>query len=141
LAESITLLLVEDDPLVLMDAQHTLETGGYTVVPVSSGDEAIGILDARADELVGVVTDIRLGAGPDGWEVARRARELNSNIPVVYTTGDSADDWPAHGVPNSVIVHKPAQLNLTDANGEERSWSDISCKCATAPRSCWTQKG
>ena len=63
--------------------------------------------DSRIADFSGLVTDIRLPGGPDGWEIARRARELRSDLPIVYTTADSAADWPARGVPNSVVVQKP----------------------------------
>jgi CheY-like chemotaxis protein len=53
------------------------------------------------------VTDISLGAKGTGWEVARRARELNPNLAVVYMSGDSAAEWHAQGVPQSVMVPKP----------------------------------
>ena len=45
-----------------------------------------------------MLTDIRLGAGPDGWSVANRARELNPDMPLVYMSGDSAHQWTEHGV-------------------------------------------
>ena len=54
-----------------------------------------------------MITDIRLGKGPSGWEVGHRAREIVSGIPVIYISGDSAHDWSAKGVPNSVMVPKP----------------------------------
>ncbi len=101
------LLLVEDEPLVLLVAQDALEAGGYTVLPAQIASEALGLLSSRIAELSGLVTDIRLPGGPDGWEIARQARELRPDLPVVYTTGDSAADWPAKGVPNSVVVQKP----------------------------------
>lgn len=100
-------LLVEDEPLVLLVAQDALEAGGYTVLAAQLSSEALAILDARIEELSGLVTDIRLPGGADGWEIARRARELRADLPVVYTTGDSAADWPAKGVPKSVVVQKP----------------------------------
>jgi CheY-like chemotaxis protein len=100
-------LLVEDEPLVLLVAQDALEAGGYAVLPVQLSLEALNVLDSRFGELAGLVTDIRLPGGADGWEIARRARELRSDLPIVYTTADSAADWPAKGVPNSVVVQKP----------------------------------
>jgi CheY-like chemotaxis protein len=100
-------LLVEDEPLVLLVAQDALEAGGYTVLPVQLSSEALHVLDSRISELAGLVTDIRLAGGPDGWEIARRARELRSDLPIVYTTADSAGDWSAKGVPNSVVIQKP----------------------------------
>jgi CheY-like chemotaxis protein len=101
------ILLVEDEPLVLLVAQDALEAGGFTVIPVQLGPEAISVLDSRGAELSGLVTDIRLPGGPDGWQIARHARELRTDLPVVYTTADSAVEWPAQGVPNSVVVQKP----------------------------------
>ena len=101
------ILLVEDEPLVLLVAQDALEAGGFTVIPVQIASEAIGVLDEKGAELAGLVTDIRLPSGPDGWEIARHARELRADLPVVYTTADSAAEWPVQGVPNSVVVQKP----------------------------------
>ena len=54
-----------------------------------------------------LVTDIDLGTQVTGWDVARRARELQADIPVVYMTGGSADEWSANGVPNSILIAKP----------------------------------
>ena len=101
------ILLVEDEPLVLLVAQDALEAGGFTVIPVQIASEALSVLDSKSAELSGLVTDIRLPGGPDGWEIARHARELRADLPVVYTTADSAVEWPVQGVPNSVVVQKP----------------------------------
>lgn len=50
--------------------------------------------------------DVRL-PDVDGWEVAHVARELNPSIPVTYLSGDSAVEWSANGVPNSLMLQKP----------------------------------
>jgi CheY-like chemotaxis protein len=101
------ILLVEDEPLVLLVAQDASESGGYTVLPVQLSSEALEVLDSRIAEVAGLVTDIRLPGASDGWEIARHARELRADLPVVYTTADSAVNWPVKGVPNSVVVQKP----------------------------------
>jgi DNA-binding response OmpR family regulator len=54
-----------------------------------------------------MVTDIRLGEGPNGWDVARHAREVIPTMPVVYMSGDSANEHSAYGVPDSVMLQKP----------------------------------
>jgi DNA-binding response OmpR family regulator len=104
---SIILLLVEDDA----DIQNLLETalsdGGFEVVHASNGTKAIAELDADGTRFKGLITDIRLGAGPNGWDVGRRAREVVSGIPVVYMSADSAHEWSANGVPESVMLQKP----------------------------------
>jgi len=80
---------------------------GYDVIWSGGGMEALGMLDDRVAEIAGLITDIRLGEGPSGWKVAHHGRELRPELPVVYMTGDSAGDWTARGVPNSVLLQKP----------------------------------
>ena len=64
-------------------------------------------LGAHGHAIRALITDIRMGEGPDGWEIARRARELNPRLPVIYMSGDSAADWSAQGVPGSIMLQKP----------------------------------
>ncbi len=54
-----------------------------------------------------LVTDINLRGKMGGWDVARLAREIDANFPVVYMTGASADEYGSHGVPNSILLTKP----------------------------------
>lgn len=101
------ILLVEDEPIMLIHAQDALEDGGYSVIEAASGEEAIAILGERAGEIIGLVTDVRLGKGITGWEVARLGRELKASLAVVYLTAESTEDWAAHGVPKSALIQKP----------------------------------
>jgi DNA-binding response OmpR family regulator len=64
-------------------------------------------LETDAARFRAVITDIKFGAGPDGWDVGRRAREIIADMPVVYMSGDSAPEWTSKGVPNSIMVAKP----------------------------------
>ena len=105
--EDPVLLLVEDDAVVLMLAEQALKEGGYAVVVAADGAEALAALDGPSAGFAGLVTDIRLGDGPDGWEVARSGRERQADLPIVYVTGNAAGEWTTHGVPNSVLVQKP----------------------------------
>lgn len=104
---TVLLLLVEDEPLIALATQEALEAGGFTLLVANDADEAMRFLESQSGEIAGLVTDIRLGVGLSGWEVAKRARELRSGMPVVYTSGDSAHEWTANGVPNSVMIQKP----------------------------------
>ncbi len=66
-----------------------------------------------------LVTDVSLKGRLNGWEVARRIREIDAGFPVVYMSGASADDWPSKGVPNSIMLAKPfapAQLVTAVSN-------------------------
>ncbi|MHA6719458.1 response regulator [Sphingomonas sp. RS6] len=107
MTNAVLVLLVEDEPMLLINAQDILEDGGFEVIDATSGEDALKLLEAESDRIVGLVTDIRLGDGADGWEVARSARALNPMLPVVYMTAESADDWSSQGVPKSLLVQKP----------------------------------
>ena len=101
------ILYVEDEPLLQEIAAMTLEDAGFDVVIAENGAAAFEVLDDHADPFCAVITDVNLGAGPDGWAVARRARELDHTLPVIYVSGASVHEWQANGVPNSVIIAKP----------------------------------
>jgi DNA-binding response OmpR family regulator len=102
------ILVVEDDPFVRGVVEETLTDGGFEIAMVSSGENAIDLLEVRKVNYRAVVTDINLGRDKrDGWDVARRAREIDAEFPVVYMTGASADDWASKGVPNSILLTKP----------------------------------
>jgi DNA-binding response OmpR family regulator len=102
-----TILLVEDEALIVEILTAEFADTGFEVVVASDGNRAIAELDAEAARFKAVVTDIRLGKGPDGWDVGRRARELVSDMSVVYVSGDSTHDWSSKGVPESVVILKP----------------------------------
>lgn len=112
-------LIVEDDPLVSMAVEETISDAGFAFTALPSGDEAIAVLEEDAARFCAVLTDIRMPGKSSGWDVGRRARELCPTMPVVYMTGDSATQWSANGVPNSVLLQKPfveAQLITALAN-------------------------
>ena len=104
---AVLILLAEDDHLVASNLLEGLEEAGYQALHAGSGKAAIDLLNTRATDIRALVTDIQLGPGPDGWQVAHRAREINPTLPVIYASGDSADVWAANGVPNSIMLQKP----------------------------------
>ena len=107
LDEPLTVLVVDDEPLIALAIADALEEAGFAHEMCHCGDSAMAMLAKREPAFCALVTDIRLGNGPTGWDVARHARELLAALPVVYITGDSAADHSAYGVPDSVMVQKP----------------------------------
>jgi DNA-binding NtrC family response regulator len=105
------LILVADDETAIAEiVRDALEDGGFDVRVCASGADALKAIEELSDGLAGVVTDIRIGAGPDGWTIARRARELHGGLAVIYMSGDSAADHTSQGVPDSVMIQKPFAL-------------------------------
>jgi CheY-like chemotaxis protein len=98
------------------DPKEVLIEAGFDITTATNGFEALAALDKDGQDLAGLISDIRLGEGPDGWDVARHARELAPAFPVVYMSGDSVAYWSAQGVPNSEILQKPfAAVQLVTA--------------------------
>ena len=102
------ILVVEDDQLLQRVVEETLTDGGFDIVIAVSGENAVELLDTADGKYRALVTDVNLGRDRmNGWDVARRAREIDLNFPVVYMSGDSAEDWSSRGVPDSIMLSKP----------------------------------
>ncbi len=107
------ILLVEDEPLLLEATREDLTDLGHEVFCARNASEALEILDRRSD-LDLLITDIRMPGDCDGWELARKARARFPNLPVIYTSGYSAEK--PQPVDDSVFLHKPFRLSeLTSA--------------------------
>ncbi|MGZ3313267.1 MAG: response regulator [Caulobacteraceae bacterium] len=100
-------LLVEHDELLAVLFELALREAGYDVTRVRSGAEAISRLTPDGASIDLVVTDIGFRDGPDGWQVARRARAVRPDMPVIYMTGARADEWRPQHVPLGVLLLKP----------------------------------
>jgi DNA-binding response OmpR family regulator len=113
------ILIVEDEMLILHMMESTLEDGGFKVIPASSGEQAIQMLDAQNPRFRAIITDVNLGRKTSGWVVAKHAREIDPEIAVIYVTGHGAVDWTSHGLPKSILITKPfavAQLLTAVSN-------------------------
>jgi two-component system OmpR family response regulator len=100
-------LVAEDEALVLLDIEVSLVEAGFEVVSARNGTQALSAFDAEPGRFKAVITDVRLGNGPSGWDIGRHVRAAVPMIPVIYISGDSAADWHAHGVPESIMISKP----------------------------------
>ena len=101
------LLYVEDDLLSRDLVEEALREAGFEVLVADDGNQGLELLSAKNGTLRGLITDINLGDGPDGWHVAQQARELASGLPVVYISGASQHEWTSMGVPDSCMISKP----------------------------------
>jgi DNA-binding response OmpR family regulator len=102
-----TILVIEDDPDIQVILEDALTEGGFEVAIAATGEEGVTLLIGDKSKYRALVADINLLGRFDGWEVARRAREINPDFPVVYMSGTHAEDWTSKGVPNSIMLAKP----------------------------------
>ena len=113
------ILVVEDDDTIQTVVESTLTDGGFEPAIAPSGEEAVTLLKGLKTKYRALVTDISLRGTMDGWEVAKHAREIDPEFPVIYMSGRHAPEWASKGVPNSIMLEKPfapAQLTTALAN-------------------------
>lgn len=79
-------LVVEDDPLIRMDAVSMIEDAGIAVLEASDADEAIGILESRSDITV-VFTDIEMPGSMNGLKLAFAVRDRWPPVAIVIASG------------------------------------------------------
>jgi DNA-binding response OmpR family regulator len=101
------ILYAEDETLIADMVESFLTDAGFDALVAHDGEQAAQLLAQHSDDLAGLVTDVQLGRGPNGWDLARRARVSNPQLPIIYTPGDSAHQWTAEGVPHSLSIEKP----------------------------------
>jgi len=81
-----TLLLVEDEPMVLRLTARMLETLGYTVLPASAAAEAVQIAHERGGRIDLLVTDMVMPE-TSGSELADHLRSLYPGLKCLFVSG------------------------------------------------------
>ena len=81
----ISVLIVEDEPLIRMGAVKIIEDEGFEVIEAASADEAIRILECRGDIRV-VITDIHMPGSMDGLKLAHAVRNRWPPIKIIVTS-------------------------------------------------------
>lgn len=83
-------LIVEDETLIRLMAKAEFEDAGFAVIMATDGADGLAALEQHRDiELL--FTDIRMPGDIDGWALAKSARQINPNLPVIYASGFSDD--------------------------------------------------
>jgi CheY-like chemotaxis protein len=100
-------LLVEDEPLLREMTRSDLEDLGLSAVCAQDADEALQTL-GTAQRTAVLITDIRMPGSCDGWELARRARQMRPDLPVIYISGYTAD--APQPVAGGIFLKKPYRL-------------------------------
>lgn len=111
-----TILIVEDEPNIVLPLQFSLEKKGYVVVTASSGEEALEILSTQTPDLI--LLDIML-PGIDGYEVCQNVRENSAlqNTKIIYLSAMGRDIDVAKGIAlaaDAYIVKPFSILNVLE---------------------------
>jgi CheY-like chemotaxis protein len=101
----IHVLFVEDEFLISEWVSQSLSEQGFDVQTVTNAADALAHLAALPVDVL--FTDINLPGGMDGAALARRAREMQPQLPVVYASARATLLKQDARVPGSIVVPKP----------------------------------
>ena len=107
MSDAVRVLVVEDEALICSLIEDALVESGFEAYSVNSGEAALSTFRDGREGCRALLTDVNLGDGISGWELARQIREITPSFPVVYMTSASAPDWKSQGVDGSVLIEKP----------------------------------
>lgn len=100
-----TVLIVEDNYLLLELLTRLCERDGMRVLAASSGEAALTMLRAGGEAIDWLFTDIGLPGLIDGWAVADVYRERHPHRPIIYAS--TAPPTERRTAPGSIYVRKP----------------------------------
>jgi len=115
-----TILLIDDEKMILDVGCELLEELGYTVLSALSGREALDIFQKNSDKIDLVIMDMIM-PGMGGGETFDRLRNINSNIKVLLSSGYSVNGQAAKILRRGCdgFIQKPFNLNqLAEKIGE-----------------------
>jgi CheY-like chemotaxis protein len=93
-------LVVDDEPLLLMDAMDLVEDAGYTAYGASNADEAIRVLRKHPDIRV-LFTDVDMPGSMNGLRLAHAVRDGWPPVAIIVASGHvkiTVDQLPTGGM-------------------------------------------
>ena len=85
-----TVLLVDDEDMVIEVGQRMLEKLGYRVLIAGSGQEALDLYEKQKDEIDLVILDMIM-PGMGGGETFDRMKEMDEDVLAMLSSGYSID--------------------------------------------------
>jgi two-component system cell cycle sensor histidine kinase/response regulator CckA len=98
-----TILMVDDEDLVLTMAEAILSAYGYTVVTANSGQKALEIFSKNKVPIDLLVTDLVMPM-MSGRELVDQVRKVAPHVPIICTSGYS---WPNAREDDTSYLQKP----------------------------------
>jgi PAS domain S-box-containing protein len=107
-----TVLLVDDEPLVLELGKQMLRRLGCDVLTAVDGFEALSVFEANCDQIHLAVLDIEMPR-MDGRQTLVRLREIGAQFPVLVATGfiEAQAREKLRDVPVDGFIQKPFHVN------------------------------
>ena len=84
-----TILLVEDDSTLSMIISETLQRDGFDVLTADNGEDGLKQFTRHGADLI--IADVMMPR-MDGFEMGRKIRQINRNVPLLFLTAKSEID-------------------------------------------------
>jgi PAS domain S-box-containing protein len=109
-ARQLRIIVVDDEPALVTMLARLLTSDGHDVATATSGEEALAVLGEKQIDVV--ISDLGMGAGMNGWDLAAAVRELPVPPHFILTTGWGAEIEPDEAAARGVlaVVSKPYRL-------------------------------
>ena len=107
-----TILLVDDEELIILTASAMLKALGFKVIEASNGKEALELFRKNPTEIALVLTDLGMPV-MDGYELLRELKKLNPLLPIIISSG-FGDEVVTSRIPREDIagmVSKPYRFD------------------------------
>jgi CheY-like chemotaxis protein len=82
-----TVLIVEDEPVIRLALQESLEDNGFQTLEAANAREALDAIGKLGRAIDLVFTDIRMPGEMDGIKLAQWVRQQMPHIPVIVASG------------------------------------------------------
>lgn len=107
-----TVLLVEDEEMILTIAKLMLEELGFAVIEATNGMEAVALYQKHAEAIVLVVTDMGMPV-MDGYELFRELKKLKPQLPIIISSGFGDGDVTAKIARDDIagLIGKPYRFD------------------------------
>ncbi len=98
-------LIVDDDPIILMDLDGILSDAGFRCVEADHGDAALAMLPGHADSITLLFSDVEMPGGTNGFALARHVASTYPWIEIVIASG-CGSAWKRDPVSGVIGVEK-----------------------------------
>jgi PAS domain S-box-containing protein len=110
------ILVIDDDPVVLLATTMQLESLGYEVLAAGGLEEAIGLIEEGKEDADLILTDYRLEGPKTGYDAIEAIRARLGPVPGILITGDTAPQRLQEAQRSGYrVLHKPVDLAQLEA--------------------------
>ena len=119
------ILIVDDEPRILLLMQSLLKANGYTVVTANDGESALGIVRGGGIDIM--VTDLRMQP-MDGMTLFKEIHAIAPSMPVILLTAYASVETAIEAMKLGIFdyITKPFKVDdmVACLKGPRKSWQN-----------------